>query len=179
MKTLPITTVGFGDATAGIRVYLANRPPMAEYVGLQQVKPLHTGEIELVNSACGNGWRKVFNVYAKLLFALDASQFAFSQQAASWQQYRDQYLLQAGSNTVLLFSPPELQAYSKTVHIIAGRTYAKALLEAGLATQLSWLDHEFAIDTHNRVLVCPYFDYRQLNNEKLAYLAQLIMLLDK
>jgi len=179
MKTLPISAAGFGDTAAGIRVYIANRPPMAEYADLVTMQPLHSGEIELINRACGNGWRKVFNVYAKLLFALDAKQFAFAQQADSWQQYRDQYLLQAGSNTALIFSKPELQAYIKTVHIIAGRTHAKTLLEAGLPAQLTWLNNEFAVDKHHRLLVCPYFDYRQLNNEKLAYLAQLIKALDE
>ncbi len=152
---------------------------MAEYAQLQQLKPLQSGEIALINSACGNGWRKVFNVYSKLLFVLDAQQFTFSRQAVSWQQYRDQFLLQTGSNTALLFSAPELQPELRTVHIIAGRTHAKALLDAGLAAQLTWLNNEFAIDKFNRLLVCPYFDYRQLNNEKLAYLAQLIKALDE
>ena len=165
---------GFGDATATLRVYIANRPPMAEYADLDTVQPLHSGEIDLINRACGNGWRKVFNVYAKLLFTLDTQQFTFTQQASSWQQYRDQHLLQAYSNTALLFSVPALQRATNTVHIIAGRTHAKALLDAGFAAQLHWLNHEFAIDQHHRVLVCPYFDYRQLNNEKLTYLATLI-----
>ena len=152
---------------------------MAEYAQLQQLKPLQSGEIALINSACGNGWRKVFNVYSKLLFVLDAQQFTFSRQAESWQQYRDQFLLQTGSNTALLFSAPELQPELRTVHIIAGRTHAKTLLDAGLAAQLTWLNNEFAVDKFNRLLVCPYFDYRQLNNEKLAYLAQLIKALDE
>lgn len=179
MKSLPISAAGFGDATAGIRVYIANRPPMAEYADLVTIQPLHSGETELINRACGNGWRKVFNVYAKLLFALDTKLFAFTQQAATWQQYREQCLLQAGSNTALVFSTPDLQPAKETVHIIAGRTHAKALLEAGLAVQFSWLNNEFAVDKHNRVLVCPYFDYRQLNNEKLAFLARLIKALDE
>lgn len=179
MKTLPLSAAGFGDSAAGTRVYIANRPPMAEYADLAVMQPLHSGEIELINRACGNGWRKVFNVYAKLLFALDTKQFTFAQHAASWQQYRDHYLLQAGSSTALMFSPPQLQPVKNAVHIIAGRTYAKALLENGLAAQLSWLNNEFAVDKHNRVLVCPYFDYRQLNNEKLAFLARLIKVLDE
>jgi hypothetical protein len=179
MKTLPISAAGFGDAAACIRVYIANRPSMAEYADLVTMQPLYSGEIELINRACGNGWRKVFNVYAKLLFALDAKQFAFAHQAGSWQQYRDQHLLQAGSNTALVFSTPDLQPAKSAVHIIAGRTHAKALLEASLPAQLSWLNNEFAVDKHNRVLVCPYFDYRQLNNEKLAFLARLIKALDE
>lgn len=171
--------MGFGDSMAAIRVYIANRPAMAEYAYLPTVQPLQRGEIALINSACGNGWRKVFNVYAKLLHALDAKQFAFSRQAASWQQFRDQYLLQANSDTALLFSSPEIQPAATRVHIIAGRTYAKTLLDAGLAAQLTWLNNEFAIDKYNRLLVCPYFDYRQLNNEKLLFLAQLIKVLDE
>ena len=142
--------VGFGDTAAGIRVYIARRPPMAEYADLTRLRPLQSGEIELINSACGNGWRKVFNVYSKLLFALDAQQFAFSRQAASWQQYRDQYLLQASSNTALLFSMPRLDPETNDIHIIAGRTHAKALIDAGLAAQLTWLNNEFAIDKFNR-----------------------------
>jgi hypothetical protein len=179
MKTLPISAAGFGDAAACIRVYIANRPPMAEYADLVTMQPLHSGEIELINRACGNGWRKVFNVYAKLLFALDTKQFAFTQHAVSWQQYRDDYLLQAGSGTALMFSRPQLKPAKDAVHIIAGRTYAKTLLENGLAAQLNWLNNEFAVDKHNRVLVCPYFDYRQLNNDKLAVLARLIKALDE
>ena len=174
MKTLPIVAAGFGDATAAVRVYIARRPPMAEYAGLREVKPLLTGEINLINSACGNGWRKVFNVYSKLLFELDTKQFAYSRQAGSWQQYRDQHLLQAGSDTALLFSIPGLNPETSDIHIIAGRSHARMLLDSGLKAQLNWLNQEFAIDKFNRLLVCPYFDYRQLNNQKLAYLAQLI-----
>lgn len=164
---------GFGDEQALIRVYVAKRPPMQEYAYLPAMQPLLQGEIALINQACGNGWRKLFNVYAKLLFALPAS-FGFLQQASSWQAYRDSVLLQASSNTALLFSPPPLTPNSDALHIIAGRTYAKALVAAGLPLQLNWLNAEFAIDNHNRVLVCPYFDYRQLNNEKIGYLVSLI-----
>lgn len=166
---------GFGDATAQFNVYIANVPPMAEYADMQALQPLQRGEIELINRACGNGWRKLFNVYAKLLFALPASPFGYTAQAQSWQQFRDQHLLQASSNTALLFSAPQLNSVDKSIHIIAGRTWAKELVNQGLPLQLQWLNAEFAIDKNQRVLVCPYFDYRQLNNEKISYLVQLIM----
>ncbi|MBU1310055.1 MAG: hypothetical protein KKE30_11045 [Gammaproteobacteria bacterium] len=171
--------IGFGDAGAQFNVYIANRPPMTEYASLQTVQPLDGGEIEAINRACGNGWRKVFNVYAKLLFALDKTQFGFSQQATSWQQFRDRYLLQRHSNTALRFNAPQLDDIESNVHIIAGRTHAKTLLEAGLPAQLHWLNNEFAVDKYNQLLVCPYFDYRQLNNEKLVFLARLIKALDE
>jgi hypothetical protein len=165
---------GFGATSANINVYVAKRPAMAEYANINCLQPLHSGEIELINRACGNGWRKVFNVYAKLLFALDNKHFSFQQQANSWQAYRDTQLLQAGSNTALLFSPPRLSAQADRVHIIAGRTHASALIAGGMATQLNWLNQEFAIDRDNRLLVCPFFDYRQLNNEKITFLSSLI-----
>jgi len=179
MISLSQDGAGFGDADAQVNVYIGNRPPMAEYADLAAVEPLQSGEIELINRACGNGWRKVFNVYAKLLFALDAKQFSFTAQAKSWQLFRDQYLLQAQSNTALWFSAPLLDGCRQKIHIIAGRTYAKAMLEAGLSAQLNWLNNEFAVDSYHRLVVCPYFDYRQLNNEKLLFLAQLIKELDE
>jgi hypothetical protein len=57
------------------------------------------------------------------------------------------------------------------VHIIMGKTYAKSLT---LPHLLTWLDHEFAINIHNKLVVCPYFDYRQLSNIKLMRLVKLI-----
>jgi len=170
---------GLGDPDARFCVYVANRPPMLEYQALAQIQPLCRGEIALINQACGNGWRKVFNVYAKLLFALPQTPlFTFHQHAASWQDYRDSRLLQNGSDTALLFSAPQLEPVTDRIHIIAGRTFAKALLEQGLAAQLQWLNAEFAIDKRQRLLVCPYFDYRQLNNEKIDYLVGLIRQLE-
>ncbi|MCF4008849.1 DUF6942 family protein [Rheinheimera sp. UJ63] len=166
--------IGFGDPQAQICVYVAKRPPMQEYAALNHIQPLSYGEISAINQACGNGWRKVFNVYAKLLFTLDKRQFTFQQTADSWQQFREQQLLQTGSNTALLFSLPQFAVNRHAIHIIAGRTHAKALLDAGLAAQLQWLNNEFAIDRQQRLLVCPYFDYRQLNNEKIQRLSTLI-----
>ena len=75
---------GLGDTSARLRVYVGNRPPMQEYAHLTEIQPLCRGEIALINQACGNGWRNVFNVYAKLLFALPQTPlFTFHQHAAS------------------------------------------------------------------------------------------------
>lgn len=164
---------GFGDTEAIVTVYVENRPPMPQYQYLESVAILQPEDIAVINSHCGNGWRKLFNVYAKLLFALHPAHFSFSRQAESWQQYRDQFLLQKNSSTALLFSQPYLQQPGKTIHLIAGRTYARKCLDNGLNCQLEWLNHEFAIDRYNKVLVSPYFDYRQLNNEKIVFLAGL------
>ena len=166
---------GLGCRDFKIAVYIANTPTMPEYQNLTQVNSLTRGEITAIGLACGNGWRKVFNVYAKLLFALPKEHFNFTLLAPTWQKYRDSFLLQANSQLVLLFSPPVLIKSSKVLHIICGRTYAKALIDNGsLSAQLTWLDDEFAIDKENRVVVCPYFDYRQLSNVKIERLAVML-----
>lgn len=170
-----MTNNGLGCAKFTFAVYLANTPNMLEYQGITGVNSLVTGEVTAIGQACGNGWRKVFNVYAKLLYALNPTDFSFAQHAPTWQQYRDGYLLQAGSETALLFSPPELDENSQTVHIICGRTYAKQLLTSGeLQANLVWLDDEFAIDKTKRLIVCPYFDYRQLSNIKIERLSVML-----
>ncbi len=147
---------------------------MPQYQQLFDCEAMQKGDIDLIYQHCGNGWRKLFNVYAKLLFALDPQLFPFPTQAASWQQYRDQFLLQKASDTALLFDAPLLNPAENTIHLIAGRTHAKQLIERGLACQLHWLNEEFAIDPINKVLVTPYFDYRQLSNEKIAFSAGLL-----
>ena len=172
--------IGFGTDEYQIAVYIANRPPIYEYQQLDQLTALTTGEITHIGQHCGNGWRKVFNVYAKLLYALDKEQFNFASFAPTWQQYRDDFLLQPHSKTSLLFSAPQLKpiphnANQKAVHIITGKTYAKSLLSKGLLDiELIWLNSEFAINRSERVIVCPYFDYRQLSNVKIERLAELI-----
>ncbi len=182
--------VGFGTDNYQVAVYIANRPPIYEYQQLDQLTALTTGEITNIGQQCGNGWRKVFNVYAKLLYALDKEQFNFATFAPTWQKYRDDFLLQTHSQTSLLFSAPQLKqlkplkqpkqnSNQKAVHIIMGKTHAKSLLSTGeLDIELIWLNNEFAINRSQRVIVCPYFDYRQLSNIKIEWLAELIKGLD-
>lgn len=169
---------GFGDRNFTFAVYIANQPNMLEYQELNEVTVLVKGEINSINQACGNGWRKVFNVYAKLLYSLDKEYFVFSHNAPTWQDYRDKELLQTQSKTALLFSVPQLSLNNEIVHIICGKGHAKALIsDDKLNVNLVWLDDEFAIDKQNKLIVCPYFDYRQLSNIKIERLAELLLLL--
>lgn len=171
-----MNNIGFGDNNFNFAVYIANKPSMLEYQNLTEVLALVEGEINVINQACGNGWRKVFNVYAKLLYCLDIQYYNFSTFAPTWQHYRDKYLLQAQSNSVLLFSAPQLISNKNTVHIICGKGHAKTLINSGkLVVNLVWLDDEFAIDRENKLIVCPYFDYRQLSNIKIERLAGLLV----
>lgn len=171
---------GLGDPHAQFNVYIANRPNLSEYLSLVTVKPLARGEIHEIAQACGNGWRKVFNVYAKLVFALNTEAMVSLQEAQNWQAFRDMSLLQSSSNTRLVFSAPQLTQSkpknSQSINIIMGKTYAKSL---PLPITLRWLDHEFAADPENNLLICPYFDYRQLSNSKIIRLVALIKQLRK
>ncbi|TXH97543.1 MAG: hypothetical protein E6Q75_04540 [Rheinheimera sp.] len=173
---------GLGDAQARLRVYVAKAPPMAEFAGLDACAALLPGQIEQIYRHCGNGWRKVFNVYAKLVWALPAPWQPPLQDVQSWQQWRDRVLLQAGSGTALLFGQQKFAATdcgAEVLHIIAGRQHARDLLAQGLLSEsltggLVWLDDEFAVARRVRLLVCPYLDYRQLSDIKIARLVQLV-----
>tara|TARA_R110002012_G_scaffold139686_2_gene297123 strand:+ start:151 stop:765 length:615 start_codon:yes stop_codon:yes gene_type:complete len=191
---------GLGVNYARINVYIANRPNYRDLSLLNTMHSLNTGDIEAINRQCGNGWRKVFNVYAKLVFAwrsVDPALHAClpGAHSASWQAYRDTVLLQQDSQTALLFSPPSPQqdlpyngngwadgaSTSKihnAYHIIMGRTYAKSLVET-TGLNLTWHGEEFAIDQSARTAVCPYFDYRQLSNIKIIRLVELLKLLNQ
>lgn len=169
--------VGLGDTQFNVAVYVAKAPPMPYFETLNSIEPVINEQINIINQHCGNGWRKVFNVYAKVLFALPSEHYSFAKQASTWQQYRDELLLQKNSQTALLFSAPSINKVcnKNQLHIIAGRTHAKNLLQQGkLHAQFDWLDDEFAIDTTNNIIVCPYFDYRQLSNIKIARLSHLV-----
>ncbi|EAS40937.1 hypothetical protein C9J48_09265 [Photobacterium profundum] len=183
--------IGLGCPECQIAVYIENTPAMMNYQSLTEITPVMPGEVTAIGEACGNGWRKVFNVYAKLLFTLDTRLFNLVESTSCWQDYRDQLLLQTNSDTALLFSPPALSPQpelppssepfspekhaQQSFHIIMGRTYAKRLVSEGkLTVSLTWLDHEFAINEEHRVVVCPYFDYRQLSNLKIEKLANIM-----
>ena len=165
--------VGLGGVKHRLAIYLANRPPIDDYPQLDVLRPLASGELDHIVRHTSNHWRKVFSVYAKLVFEW-ASEPAARVAAecagySRWQDYRDQRLLQSDSVSALLFSAPVWEAgpESEVIHIVAGKTYAEAL---GLAAELQWLDAHFAVIPAKRLIVCPYLDYRQLSNERITRL---------
>ncbi len=168
---------GFGADDAGVDIYMGNHPEawpaFAARCRPGALTPLHRDEIREINGHCGNGWRKVFNLMAKLRHAM--GQGAEGPLAptgfANWQQYREQRLLQAGDDMALHFGAlPRVTALSRPT-LLMGRTYG--------ATQCApetfiWPTADFAVHPDAPLLVTPYFDYRQLSNEKLAYLVSLL-----
>ncbi|MGB1263233.1 MAG: DUF6942 family protein [Cognaticolwellia sp.] len=164
--------LGLGDNNAELIFYIKNRPPLPIYQHLTTIKPLERGEIAHICHETGNHWRKIFNVYAKLIFELTPQVFT------SWQQLRDKQLLQANSTQCLLFSPPNFATLKsgKKLHIILGKGYAEQL---GLSNDCTWLCPDFAINEKLAVIICPYFDYRQLSNRKITQLVGLIQQLKR
>jgi len=157
---------GLGTANATLKVYIENLPPLPYYRELSSLATMKPGEIKNIADLTGNHWRKIFNVYAKLWYQLDP------ECAASWQVFRDQELLQAHGQQALLFSQPEFEnCENKAVSIIMGRTYAA---KTGIAERCYWLSQDFAINEAKKLIISPYFDYRQLSNVKIAQLAGLI-----
>jgi hypothetical protein len=165
-----------------IKVFMANRPPLKEYEDVNDVSALNTGEIYRIASETGNHWRKIFNVYAKFIFSLAA---ANNDSAVlnykTWQQYRDERLLQQNSNTQLYFDHDELaallsQADPHSVRIVMGKTFAESVLKD---ISLTWLDSYFAINKALGIIVCPYFDYRQLSNERIEILVKHVIALQR
>jgi hypothetical protein len=177
-----------------IKVYLANRPPLAEYHNVKVIDHLPVGEIKRIATETGNHWRKIFNVYAKLVYCLaEKTANPLLKQYSSWQDYRDHSLLQRSDTELHLASPfvdgPFFDSFAKSlelnrassnnfaVHIIMGKVFSERLLANAPQeyVRVEWLDKDFAINRSLKIIVCPYFDYRQLSNIKIERLAELIV----
>jgi len=161
--------VGLGSQTSTINFYIGNRPPIDDYPEMEELRGLAVGELSHIVKHTSNHWRKAFNVYAKLLF--DWYQLHDRKDLPeTWQSYRDLELFRSHSEEALLFSSPVFEKKKGTIHIIAGKTYASSLN----LPPLIWLDTYFAINTEHRLIVAPYPDYRQLSNERIVRLTELM-----
>jgi len=160
--------IGFGAGASRVNFYIANRPPLDDYPLMSELRGLATGELGHIVANTSNHWRKVFDVYAKLLFDWYGLQKR-SDLPPSWQALRDRELFQQDSQAALLFSAPQFHQ-DDSIHIIAGKTYAAHLR----LPPLTWLDAYFAVNQEHRLIVAPYPDYRQLSNERIARLLGLM-----
>ena len=185
------TIQGLGDEQARFNVYCEHVPPLSRYQQLAKVEPVKAGELKDIGDSTSNHWRKIFNVYAKLQFELEPQQYE------TWQQLRDDWLLQANSYVSLLFQPSSFEnsfdcnkvesnkvesskeLKPEPIHIVMGKTYGVKLCEkyfdrTGKEISLFWATPEFAICQSKNLIICPYFDYRQLSNIKITQLVGLI-----
>lgn len=159
--------IGLGAQQPNFSVYIENRPMLDAYQFLQQIQPLVDGDIAEIVNATSNHWRKIFNVYAKLIFS--CADFLAMPKFTTWQQLRDEYLLQAQSSLALVFSVPNLDGDG--IKIITGHTYAKSLT---LGVDFDAMGEDFFVSKKHRLIVSPYFDYRQLSNIKIEKLSSII-----
>jgi len=157
---------GLGNPAAELHVFMENALPILPYSNTEQIMPVTSGELTTIGNQTSNHWRKVFNVYAKLMQAL------YPNEIERWQTYRDNTLLSSESNQSLVYSPicyADLPINS--INVVMGKTYAN---KQGLTEHCHWLSNDFAVNKDKRLIICPYFDYRQLTNEKITLLAKYI-----
>ncbi len=157
---------GLGNPQAHIQLYIENTPPLTQYLELDHIRAMTSGEISEISQHTGNHWRKVFNVLAKL--AYECSPGAHQ----TWQALRDDSLLQQDNEYCLRFDKPIIPQLSpQQLHIFMGKTYATKLT---VSECCQWLTPYMAINEERKFIICPYFDYRQLSNIKITQLAGLI-----
>ena len=160
---------GLGNPKAKFNVFLENSLPLSPYSTASEVIPVSPGELSAIGQQTSNHWRKVFNVYAKLLQAL------YPEEIIRWQDYRDDTMLGITSNQSLIYSPVNFQSLPQdSINIIMGKTYAT---KQGIASHCYWDTPDFAVNKSKQIIICPYFDYRQLTNEKIKRLAYYIQLI--
>ena len=157
---------GYGVRHFKLAVYLENAPVLEELKPEANLKALTAGDVSRIVTQTSNHWRKIFNLFAKLQFGLT------KHNSVSWQDYRDQHLLQAHCDHALLFSPPVYTPKKhRPVSIISGKTYAAKLRVLQTCEDVG---DGFYRNKKTNLFVTPYFDYRQLSNAKLERLIKLI-----
>lgn len=176
------TPIGFGPDTPRIRFYIGNLPHYEGFAIPNPYRPLHQGEIAAIVAHTSNHWRKVFNVYAKLIWqwlhqapALQDSLLPLRQEGITcWQDYRDARLFQANGLEALMFSKLPSAPQSNSLSVLAGKTYGLQQCPNAIA-----LDTHFWIAPDARLVIAPYPDYRQLSNARIDTLVDHLCALTK
>ncbi|NVK24763.1 MAG: hypothetical protein HWE10_07530 [Gammaproteobacteria bacterium] len=159
--------IGIGNSQPKWILHIANRP---EVEGFQHdiFRTLNTAEAADIIKQTSNHWRKVFSIMAKISFAL------FDTQCSTWQEYRDNKLLtDEGFEAVSFESFHQSAATKETFSIICGFTYAESQLD--MASLISHQKFEkIKMSSRHPLMVTPYFDWRQLNNELLEVVISIL-----
>ena len=95
--------IGLGNANATLSVYIENTPPIEQYQTLSICRPMQSNEIASIARETGNHWRKIFNVYAKIIFELTSTKYK------DWQTFREEELLQIHSQQNSSLYQPQSQ----------------------------------------------------------------------
>ncbi|MEX1215631.1 hypothetical protein [Saccharospirillum sp.] len=160
-----LTATGFGDPSPLLVVCAPHRPPSVELEYSKSISPLSGDDLHQLIQAGGNHWRKIFNLYAKLLHGLLPLE-------PDWKSCREQRLLRSGAACALVFEQLWTPKPGQLC-LVMGQTYGRSL--GWLASdQVLPAEHPFVQHPEQTVIVTPYFDYRQLSNARLAILVNQI-----
>lgn len=136
-----------------IVLYLPNRPNQESYMNKRGLKNLKVGEVPFIIQECGNHWRKIFSIFAKICFDLNPV-------TDTWQEYRDNILLTNKCISSVSFSKKNIQK-SDSIVLLSGKD--------------SW---PLAGDSILRIFRLPYFDYRQFPNIEITKLLSKLKKID-
>ena len=138
-----------------LTLYIGNRPSLPEFEELTEFPILESGDIVKIIAQCGNHWRKIFSIFAKLGFALN------EHDCKTWQEYRDQVLLTVKSSEHIVFDT-KIRS-TEGFHIICGQSHFE-LFDFTEENFIS-LDQNNKVQHSGKIIQTPYFDYRQFNND--------------
>ena len=159
---------GIGSTKPQLVLYIDKRPSVASVLQLEKLRPAFTGEVPALIEKCGNHWRKIFSILAKLSFGLD------TRGCCSWQHYRDEVLLTEQGAEALLFCNELKEFSSQPFHLIGGERFFKEFDFAG--EDFCELDAAGKVRFSGRVFQTPYFDCRQFPNALIEeVIAQMLL----
>ncbi|BCE00968.1 DUF6942 family protein [Marinicellulosiphila megalodicopiae] len=166
MTPLKTPHTGFGATDGTFTVYCANTPSTTA-LDPHKITPICYQDIEQINSDNGNGWRKIFNVYAKILFEINSMTFK------DWQSLRNEYLLQTHCAHSLILNPIDITK-TQNVQLIMGKGFALSFFDE---PDIQWITPKIAhvkLADYPNTFITPYFDYRQFNNADITEFANII-----
>lgn len=142
----------------------------------------------------GNNYRKVFNIYSKLSFYLEQYlNYSRVTDITTWQEYRDSFFLDLESPCRIAFLSDYEFSYlqeksqlpdslcetikqclnsDNVLHLFSGK---KCISAFNFEDRCFWMSEYFAQVKDANAIVTPYFDYRQLSNERIIQLQKLII----
>lgn len=162
---MSLSFTGVGQKNPKWVLHIANRPELESFQNLD-FRTFEIGEAAEIIKLTSNHWRKVFSIMAKISFAM------FDTGCETWQQYRDTKLLTKEGFEAISFSP-YATSLNLPFSIVCGFTYAQEQLELERLIPHEKQNKLLFSQTEN-LCVTPYFDWRQLNNEMLDALVQVL-----
>lgn len=155
---------GLGGEDFQIGLCIGNFPSCLDIESVAGIRFAGEGELSHIVEQTGNHWRKIFNICAKIGFAL------WPEKTQSWQQYRDSLLFRQSASLCLFFSPPPTLKEGQLL-LILGKQYRREIFPDAGFTAVSEVVYRHP---ELPIYQVPYFDYRQLPNKQLDALILLL-----